>query len=1429
MSVARHHAEWLSLVEVSGPFLAMPVLLRVFPDGLDSRSDASDLRERLHVAYEEWRDAEDAAIHRAWFRYVLRELFEYDAALLVESQGLPPSCSVTVHEHGETLIPTAALVDPPGRDSAGRPRVLFSVVPRAQALDAALRGARWKASPATRMMTLLHGAGVRLGVVTNGEQWMLVHAAPGETTTYVSFYANLWFDEPLTLRALASLLGARRLFGVTDDATLEALLKDSVANQHEVTDQLGVQVRRAVEVILQTLDRIDRGLARALLTGIDEERLYEAAVTVMMRLVFLFAAEERGLLLLGDAIYDQNYAVSTLRDQLQAVADAHGGEVLQRRHDAWSRLLAIFRAVHGGVEHEALRVPAYGGSLFDPDRFPFLEGRAPKTKYRDTPAKPLPVDNLTVLDLLNSLQLLEVRVPGGGPAETRRLSFRALDVEQLGHVYEGLLDHTAKRARTPVVSLRGSKEPELEVAELERRLESDGPDKLAEYLAEATGRSSAALRKAREYRLDADSERKLMQVCDNQKSLYERVAPWAGYVRDDTRGMPVVVPEGSIYVTEGSTRRSTGTHYTPRALTEEVVRYTLEPLVYVGPAEGLPRAQWTLRPARALLALRVCDVAMGSGAFLVQACRYLAERLVDAWDLAERDAGGRLVVTPEGELSGASPTERPLPADTDERLALARRYVADRCLYGVDVNPMAVEMAKLSLWLVTLQKDRPFTFVDHCLKCGDSLLGVTNVQQVEDFTLRGAQQWSLFASAGLRTLVGNAATKRRALEALPSEHYDQIEQKAALHREATAATSTVRAVGDQLVAFELRAPDGKAYEAERGTEGVRVRDLLASNAETLQRDADAVLKGRRPFHWVVEFPEVFEGGGFDAIVGNPPFMGGSKLTGTLGTDYRNLLVGRLAHGRRGNADLSAYFSLRVISLLHKYGMTGLIATSTIAQGDTREVGLDAIIDENATIFRAVSSEPWTGAANLSMSRVWMCKGDWKGIHTLDGTAVRGIDGGLTELGRVEGKPHRLKANEGKSFSGSKIYGMGFLLEPDEAQALIAKDPRNREVLFPYLSGDDLNSRWDQSASRWVINFFEWPEERAKSYPDCYAIVKAKVKPERESSTVAKHAREHWWKYERTRAELHTTIADMKRVLVHPLTAKHHNLSWVTLETTLVLSHMTVVLAFSNMASYALLQSDLHWEWALKYGNKLDTRPQYTSTDCFETFPIPMSLDGLDGIGERYHAHRKAIMDVRQHGLTKIYNSFHDLSERAADIATLRALHVEMDRAVAAAYGWSDLALGHGFHETKQGLRYTISEAARRTVLDRLLALNHERYAEEVRQGLHDKGSSKAKAVKAPVATASATPAKAAPQAQLGLFDAPVRSAAKAAVVTGLDANATALLQALEAATGPLGKAGLLAAAGLSESAWTGAISALKAQGLVEQRGEKRGATYVRKR
>jgi hypothetical protein len=140
----------------------------------------------------------------------------------------------------------------------------------------------------------------------------------------------------------------------------------------------------------------------------------------------------------------------------------------------------------------------------------------------------------------------------------------------------------------------------------------------------------------------------------------------------------VVIRTGRVFVTAGTDRRSSGTHYTPRSLTEPIVQYTLEPLVYVGPAEGKPKEQWTLRSARELLDLKVCDMACGSGAFLVQACRYLSERLVEAWEDAEKQHPGVPGITPEGTASTGAAREQLIPKDTNERLADARRLVLNQ-------------------------------------------------------------------------------------------------------------------------------------------------------------------------------------------------------------------------------------------------------------------------------------------------------------------------------------------------------------------------------------------------------------------------------------------------------------------------------------------------------------------------------------------------------------------------------------------------------------------------------------------------------------------------------------------------------------------------------------------------------------------------------
>ena len=355
----------------------------------------------------------------------------------------------------------------------------------------------------------------------------------------------------------APCLAADRFFGVPDDETLEALLDQSAADQQEVTDQLGYQVRKAVEVLIQSLDRADQDHGRKLLAGVRREGSLRAALTVMMRLVFLFCAEERELLLLGDDLYDQNYAVTTLREQLRDTADQFGEEILERGYDAWPRLLTTFRAVYGGVQHDRLKLPAYGGSLFNPDRFPFLEGRKPGTSWKDTEATPLPVNNRTVLHLLEALQVLQVEVPGGGPAEARRLSFRSLDIEQIGHVYEGLLDHTAKRATEPMLGLAGTrdKEPEIALAELEK-IAAKGEKELLKFLKEETGRSESALKKGLNAELDDQLASRFRTACQGDETLWKRVKPFAGLVRLDTFGYPVVIPTGSVFVTAGTDRRS---------------------------------------------------------------------------------------------------------------------------------------------------------------------------------------------------------------------------------------------------------------------------------------------------------------------------------------------------------------------------------------------------------------------------------------------------------------------------------------------------------------------------------------------------------------------------------------------------------------------------------------------------------------------------------------------------------------------------------------------------------------------------------------------------------------------------------------------------------------------------------------------------------
>ena len=656
MLIARHHAEWLSLLDIVGSFLSMEVLLEVFPQGLSAHD--SEHFALLKQVYAEWGNEQsdrriEREIHRAWLEWVLVNTLGYPQEYLKTGQEIANHWRIRMEQHQETIAPDWVLVDP----QVNKPELLIQIFEPSQKLDGTYKGinkgSNWSASPVTRMVELLRGLKVSLGLITNGEEWMLVYAPQGGTSSTVSWYANIWVEEKITLRAFRDLLGVERFFGVQEQDTLASLCDRSKNSQQEVTDQLGLQVRKAVEILIQKLAEIDADHQGRMLAQISMQELYRAACFVMMRLVFLLCAEERGLLLLGEERYDKNYAVSTLQESLRAIADHSGEEILERRHDAWCRLMALFRAVHGGVYHPNFKLPAYGGDLFDPDAFPFLEGRF------EGHDEPITVDNRTVLHLLESLQILRIKVAGGG-FEPRRLSFKAIEVEQIGHVYEGLLDHQAIKSSSTVLGLDGTKnkEPEILLEDLDA-LAAQGEEVLVKFLKKETGRGDAALKKLLPFDFAQGSavastplsqrqkrtlsgvegsglshyeESRYLTRCGNDLELWHRIKPFYRLIRKDSREYPVIISAGAVYVTAGTDRRESGTHYTPKALTEEIVRYTLEPLVYVGVSEGLSQSEWKLRSPQEILNLKICDPTMGSGAFLVQVCRYLAARLLESWE-----------------------------------------------------------------------------------------------------------------------------------------------------------------------------------------------------------------------------------------------------------------------------------------------------------------------------------------------------------------------------------------------------------------------------------------------------------------------------------------------------------------------------------------------------------------------------------------------------------------------------------------------------------------------------------------------------------------------------------------------------------------------------------------------------------------------------
>ncbi len=1335
-SAAQRHA-WLELLQVSGPFLTVPVADQVWPTALPpvATNVRADVRTKLAKLLS-GAGQDRAELARAVFGTALAW-----GDNLVEGPALPATLSETVAEHGALLRPDFAFgaesVDEdeddmpveeaeegdegednqapasarPGQGGDSPWKLLGMWVPWGRHPLVRSVEAGWAASPVERLAALLRARDVPVGLVSDGRWWALVWAPRGKPVGAAVWDASLWSEEPESLEAFVALLGRQRFLGVAREDRLPSLLQRSAEAQEEVTVALGGQVRAAVEMLVERLDDLDREAGGALLDGVSDDDLYAGVVTVMMRVLFLLFAEERRLLPSDDERYDTAYSVGRLVEQLEHRASLNGEQTLEHRSGAWHRLLAVARALHRGVAHEDMRLPPYGGNLFDPDRFPWLEGRG---------SKPPRVDDLTVLRVLEAVQYVVIK------GERRRLSFRAVDVEQIGYVYEGLLELEVRSATEPVIKLRrqakkglsfiGLHEAELAAEDLETWAATD-------YIGEAKA-TPARLKAAARWLDQAAPAGTVAGIRQALGTLGPQLEPLAPLVRCNERGHPLITLVGGRFVAPSTRRASTGAHYTPRSLAEEVVCHTLEPLVYrPGPLETLEAAKWVLRPSSELLALRVADIAMGSGAFLVAACRYLADRLVEAWD-TEGDV--------EATLALAQRTEQTADAEVAPVVLRARRQVAEHCLYGVDINPLAVEMAKLSLWLITMDKERPFGFLNDRLVCGDSLLGLTSVAQLEALHIDpGASKRSRHASldfaAEWRQVLANAADTRRRITATPVVKVSDVEHKMRLLAEAQAATDTLQLVADALTGAGMRAaglPVKKRNEAFlafepavwalNGSGGTKALDRYC-----LQLDAGRPegKEPRRPLHWPIEFPEIFADAatpGFDAIIGNPPFLGGQKISGALGADYLAWLSAWDGCGKKGSCDLAARFVLRTDKLLRPTGQLGYVTTNTLLEGDTLAVGLLQLEGRGWVVRRGRSAHPWPStSANLSVVEVWASKTATSADAVLDDEPVPHLTVDLQPYLTETGRPERLQENDGAAFIGSYVLGLGFTMEQSEAEALIEEDAKNAEVLFPYVIGADLNRRPDCSASRWIINFQDWPLERAERYSLPMDRVRRFVKPERDRNK-RQSRRERWWWYAERAPELYQAISGLDHVLAISLTSS--TVAPVRVKTGRVFDQTCVVFALNGFANLALLGSSVHQCWVLRYGSTLETRIRYIQSNVFVTFPRPSSTSRLEELGETLDTERRELMLGRSLGLTKLYNQVHDPDVADPAIVRLREVHAEVDQAVLEAYGWADLDPGIGHHKTKIGTRWTVSPRARFELLDRLLVEDHRRAALERSRG-----------------------------------------------------------------------------------------------------------------
>jgi hypothetical protein len=1345
----RFHEAWLGMVQpTEGLVVSVPVLvdaqcmerhgpglqerLRELCPVFDAESGVM-LEQEVQAKGRKKRETLEQKLREGRRRYrdlgdLVREFLEWPDDRIDEGEALPENLSRYIAEGHQTIRPTMGLrrlegsedegskdgvpdIETPESEAGKGYVALVWELPAGLAFDKPeTETGDWRYPPAAKFDRLLRACRVPIGFLTNGEAVRLVYAPHGEATGSITFDLTDMGEtlgRPI-LDAFVMLAHGYRFFGVAEAEALPALLRVSRDRQANVTNTLAGQVFEALDLLLRGFEAAARRDARADLRALLEladgddpdvrrsrdDHLYGGLLTVLLRLVFLLYAEDRELLPTDNEHYLKSLSLSQLFEDLQR---DHGAfpDTMNRRFGAWPRLLALFRCIYDGVEHGDCQIPRRRGELFDPSRFPFLETWGLPTSAvpgspGDRAATEVPtIDDETVYRVLERLMILE----------GQRLSYKVLDVEQIGSVYEALMGYGVVSFVSPAVCCPQPKSVGGVWIEAAAVLEQK-PGNRAKFLREQYGvAKNRATKIAKE-----------LKAAGDEAGVLEALEKISLKKAKGVKGRRVV---GQLALQPGEERRRTSSHYTPRSLSEPIVRRTLEPLLVAMSETGEPSSDQ-------LLSLKICDPAMGSGAFLVEACRFLGDHVVAAWER-------------EGQVDKIASAK-------EDVVVHARRLVAQRCLYGVDKNPFAVSLAKLSLWLVTLARDEPFTFVDHCLRHGDSLVGLS-FEQIKAFHWKPDAQMD-FIEKELETCVEESVALRQQILELAGDSSPGVTRlKEQLLWDANDALARVRLIGDLVVGAFFEHGKDKERKATRTRRLDLVRGWLAEGGdvpEELRVMAERVRAEIPVFHWTVEMPEVFYGERgdplddgqvnraalMDAFVGNPPFLGGRRISGTLGDNYSSWL--EQTHDASKNSDLCSHFFRTAGDLLGHHGTIGLVATNTIAQGDTRASGLKVLLARGHRIYNATRSLLWPGSAAVAVSIVHLAKGAVPiDRRLLDGEYCTQINSRLRPTPERP-DPVSLRANQNKAFQGCVVRGAGFVLAESERDNLVNASARNSEVIKPFLGGEEVNTHPRQEFHRWIINYRDLSLDTAATWPEVLSLVEERVRPEREKARGA--MRQPWWQLWRPRPTLYNELAGKSRCLVASIVTKHLTFSFQP--TDRVFSHRLYVFPFEANAHFALLQSRIHIPWAWLLSSTLEERLNYSASDCFETFPFPppetLRPDGpLNHIGRQLYEARAARMVAQEQGLTTTYNQLKDPDCTDPEIQNLRDLHLAMDRAVLAAYGWDEID-PPPYTDPVTPADHRAKEAFEDEVIDRLFALNAERAAEERIRGLTSKHSKRMK-------------------------------------------------------------------------------------------------------